>query len=338
MSRKQHIGVSRRNFLAATGAVAAAGLTGCIGGSGTIRASGSNTVAPITQEAAEAFQAEFDDVLVDVSPEGTGAGFSEFCQGNSDLQSASRLITDDEVEDCDQNGVEYSNYTVGLDGLAVVKHSDNDWVEEITLDELQTIWEFEATDEITHWSDVRGEWPDEEMILSARDSASGTFDYFTREINGEIGDIRDDYSATSQTNEIMDDVAADANAFGWGGLGYLVAAQEGGSSIEAVPVESDHPDYEGEFFPPEEQYIEGGQYSPLARPLFFYLNHETLQENPQSVGNFARHYINNQHEHADNAGFFAAPDETQHENHDRLDDLFNELGIEDDVTVEAERY
>nr|WP_243645188.1 PstS family phosphate ABC transporter substrate-binding protein [Natrarchaeobius chitinivorans] len=301
--------------------------------SGTIDASGSNTVAPITSWAGENFSNEFPDVLVDVAPEGTGAGFQEFCRANSDVQSASRAITEEEIDLCEENDVNYGFLEVGLDGLSVVKNSANDWVDNITLDELQLIWEFEATDEITHWSDVRDEWPDEEMQLHARDSASGTFDYFTREINGEMGNVRDDYSATSQTNEIMAAVADNEHGFGWGGLGYLREIEDD-QPIEAVPVESDA---DGEFYLPTQENIEEGLYSPLARPLFAFVNVASLEERTDLIGSFARFYTNGQHDFARDEGFYATTDEAQAENHDKIDDWLDQVGASpDDLTVQRD--
>nr|WP_240756820.1 PstS family phosphate ABC transporter substrate-binding protein [Natronorubrum bangense] len=327
---------SRRTFLAGASMAGLTAIAGCMGGddsdlSGTIDASGSNTVAPITSWAGENFENEFSGVLVDVAPEGTGAGFQEFCRANSDYQSASRQITDDEIELCDENDVDYGFLEVGLDGLSVVKNSENDWVDEITLEELQRVWEFEATGEVTLWSDVRDEWPDEEMQLHARDSASGTFDYFTREINGEIGNIRDDYSATSQTNEIMAAVADNEHGFGWGGLGYLREIEDD-EPIEAVPVESDA---DGEFYVPTQENIEEGLYSPLARPLFAFVNLASLEERTDLIGSFARFYTNDAQEFARDEGFYAAPDEVTEENHEKIDEWLEEVGSSpDDLTVQ----
>ena len=345
--------VSRRSVLAGTGAAAAFGFAGCIGGngnggnggsgnggssgngggsgglSGTIDASGSNTVAPITSWAGENFQNEYPDVLVDVDPQGTGAGFQEFCRANSDVQSASRLITDEEIALCDENNVNYEFLEVGLDGLAVVKNSENDWVDNITLSELEQIWTFQSDVEL--WSDVRSEWPDREIALHARDSASGTFDYFTLEISGEVGNIRDDYSATSQTNEIMGAVADNVDGFGWGGVGYLRSIEDD-QPIEAVPVESDQ---DGEFYLPEEENIESGAYSPLARPLFIYVNHAGLEEQPDLIGSFCRYFFNNQADFARDEGFYAAPDEEAEANHERLNDVLDDLGIDgDELTIQ----
>ncbi|WP_459890765.1 PstS family phosphate ABC transporter substrate-binding protein [Halostagnicola bangensis] len=340
--RSSFSGVSRRNFLtigALTGAVSVAGCGDVLSGgsgdgpSGTIDASGSNTVAPITSWAGENFENEYPDVLVDVAPEGTGAGFEEFCRGNSGVQSASREITDDEVDLCGENDIDYGFLEVGLDGLSVVKNSENDWVDNITLEELQLIWEFEATEEVTRWSDVRDEWPDEEMQLHARDSASGTFDYFTEAINGEMGDIRDDYSATSQTNEIMGAVADNLHGFGWGGLGYLRDIEDD-QPIEAVPVESDE---DGEFYLPDQDNIEEGLYSPLARPLFAYVNLATLEEKTDLIGSFVRFYVNGAQEFARDEGFYAAPDEVTEENHDKIDDWLDQVGASpDDLTVQRD--
>lgn len=323
--------LNRRTFLAGAGAASALTLAGCLGGGGDerITASGSNTVAPITDWAGENFVNEYDGASVDVDPQGTGAGFEEFARANSDIQSASREISDEEIALAEENDVEYSFYTVGLDGLSVVKNSDNDWVENITLDELDEIWQFES--DVEQWSDVRSEWPDQDIALHARDSASGTFDYFTLEISGEVGNIRDDYSATSQTNEIMGAVADNVDGFGWGGVGYLRSIEDD-QPIEAVPVESDQ---DGEFYLPEEENIESGAYSPLARPLFIYVNHAGLEEQPDLIGSFCRYFFNNQADFARDEGFYAAPDEEAEANHERLNDVLDDLGIDgDELTIQ----
>ncbi len=333
-------GITRRTAIATIGGVGTLALAGCMGGdedglSGQIQASGSNTVAPITQVAAEDFEAEYPGVQVNVEPEGTGAGFQEFTRANSAFQSASRAITDEEIELAEENDVEYTSYTVGQDTLAVGVNEDNDWCDQITLDELNMIWEFES--DVEAWSDVRDEWPDEDIALHGRDSASGTFDYYTENINGEMGNIRDDYSATSQTDEIWDAVDDNEWALGWGGVGHLRSLQDAGGTLQTVDVESDHSDFEGEFFPPEEQYIEEGQYSPLARPLFFYFNHASLEEEPDLIGSFARFYINNQHQFAEEVGFYRTPDEHIVENHDQLEEVLEGIGEDpDDLTVERQ--
>ena len=185
---------------------------------GEIVCSGSNTVAPITRSAGEAFENEYDNVLIAVEPEGTGAGFADFVRGGSDIQSASRHIFDNEVAVAEEEGVTYSYYEVGWDGLAIVVHEDNDWLERITLQELQDIWTFESP--ITYWSDLDRDFPDEKIELWGRDDASGTFDFFTQEITGQVGNIRRGYSPHTDTGSIMAGVADSQYALGFGGVGY----------------------------------------------------------------------------------------------------------------------
>lgn len=312
------------------------------GPSGEIFGSGSNTVAPITDIASEDYMAEYEGATVIVAPEGTGAGFQEFCRGNSDIQSASRemLTTDDvdpgepsEADLCTEHDVQYSKFTVGRDGLAVGVSEDNGWVDRFTLDELNRIWEFEST--VERWNDIRDEWPDERIALHGRDSGSGTFDYFTRAVNGDIGAIRDDYSATSQTDEIWDAVADNERALGWGALGHLRGLQRQGGRIKAVPVESD--EEPGEFYLPTEENIESGLYSPLARPLFVFVSYQSLREKSDLLGSFLRFYFNNQQALAREVDFYAEPDEQVAENHDTLDALLEELDIDPNgLTVERE--
>ncbi len=331
--------VSRRAVLAGGAAAGLLAFAGYLtqdsheGPSGRIYGSGSNTVAPITDIAGEDFMTEFPGAAVIIAPEGTGAGFQEFCRGNSDIQNASRdILTPENVEEgdisetelCADHGVDYSQFTVGRDGIAVGVSESNDWVDHFTLDELQRIWDFQS--EVTQWDDVRQEWPDEPIHLHGRDSGSGTFDYFTRAINGDIGAIRDDYSATSQNDEVWSAVAGNTYALGWGAVGHLRGLQEQGGAIRAVPIESDEDP--GNFYPPTAEHIESGQYTPLARPLFVFVSHSSLREKPDLLGSFFRYYFNHQQTLAREVDFFATSDAQVIDNHDTLDALLEELGID----------
>lgn len=340
--------VSRRAVLAAGAGIGILAVAGYAtqesheGPSGRIFGSGSNTVAPITDIAGEDFMHEFGGATVIVAPEGTGAGFQEFCRGNADIQSASReMFTDEDVapgqiseaELCEEHDVSYTRFTVGRDGLAVGVSEDNEWVDRLTLDELNRIWAYQS--DVQRWNDVRDEWPDVEMALHGRDSGSGTFDYFTREINGDIGAIRDDYSATSQTDEIWSAVAENERALGWGAVGHLRGLQRHGGRIRAVPIESD--EQPGEFFEPTTEHIEEGVYSPLARPLYVFVSHGSLADKPDLIGSFLRFFFNNQQTLAGEVDFFAEPDDQVEANHDALDAILEELGIDPDkLTVQRE--
>ncbi|MEX2395054.1 MAG: substrate-binding domain-containing protein, partial [Actinomycetota bacterium] len=119
---------------------------------GTIEIDGSSTVFPVSEAIAEEFKAEAAGVDVRVGQSGTGGGFEKFCDGDTDISDASRPIEDDEKEACADNGIEFTELKVALDGLSVVVNAGNDFVECLTVDELTEIWEPDS--EVSSWKDV----------------------------------------------------------------------------------------------------------------------------------------------------------------------------------------
>ncbi|MFP8891677.1 PstS family phosphate ABC transporter substrate-binding protein [Natrialbaceae archaeon A-CW2] len=272
--------LSRRQLLVGGAGTALTGLAGCfVRGessdlSGEIQIDGSNTVLPHSAIVAEEFQWRNNRVIISVRGSGTGAGFQRFCTGETDAQNASRVIQDDDDEGelCRTNDIEYIELEVALDGIAVFTHPENTWCDQLTLEELERIWEPGST--IQTWADVRpdADWPDEEIDLYGRDPASGTFDFFTKAINGEVGAIRSDYSASADTNVIVRGVRGTQYGLGFGGAGYY---EENEDDLKLIAVESD--EEQGTFYRPSPDNIETGVYSPLTRPLYLYFNVEAFE-------------------------------------------------------------
>jgi phosphate transport system substrate-binding protein len=238
------------------------------GASGTIQIDGSSTVYPISEAIAEEFKADSPGVSVRVGQSGTGGGFEKFCNGEIQISDASRPIEEDEEKACDTEGVEWIELKVAIDGLSVVVNQDNDFVECLTTDELKTIWEPNST--IQTWRDVKDEWPADDIKLYGPGSDSGTFDYFTKEINGEEGASRPDYTQSEDDNVLVQGVKGDKNALGYFGFSYLEANV---NSIRAIGVDSGKGCVE-----PTRDSIPGGAYKPLSRPLFIYASKEALAE------------------------------------------------------------
>ena len=164
--------------------------------SGDINVDGSSTVFPITEAMAEEFgYATNGNVKVTVGVSGTGGGFKKFCAGETVISDASRPIKQSEVDLCAENGIEYIELPVAIDGLSVMVNPNNDFVECMTVDELHTVWAPEAENQVTEGGaitptdEVRDGWPDEDIRLYAPGVDSGTFDYFTETVgaNGESG-------------------------------------------------------------------------------------------------------------------------------------------------------
>lgn len=247
------------------------------GQSGSIEIEGSSTVIPITQAVAEKFNQENPDVQIQVGGAGTGDGFEAFCGGTTQISDASRPIEADEIQACEENGVEFMEIPVALDGLSVVVNAQNDFAEDITLEELKTMWEPEAEGEITQWSQVRSEWPDEELALFGPGTQSGTFDFFTEFVNGEEGASRTDYQASEDDNVLVQGVSGNPNALGYFGFSYYEQNQDVLKALAVDGVE------------PSADTIVSGEY-PLSRPLFIYVSTQAMEEKPE-VEEFVNFYL-----------------------------------------------
>ena len=295
--------------LAATAAATALVLSACGGQStestgdmlsGAVVIDGSSTVAPLTEAAADLYRDVEAGVNVTVATSGTGGGFEKFCAGETDLSNASRGIKDEEAALCAENGIEFTEIIVANDGLAVVVPAENDFVQCLTVEQLNTIWGPEAEGTITSWNQVDPSFPDVELALFGPGTDSGTFDYFTKEINGEEGAIRTDYSPSEDDNVLVQGISGAEGGLGFFGLSYVT---ENADLVRAVDVDGG----EGCVAASEES-VQDGSYTPLGRPLFVYVNNASYTDKPQ-VKSFVDFYIANQAEVAALAIFIGLTDE-----------------------------
>ncbi len=264
--------------------------------SGTIQIDGSSTVFPITQAVAEEFRADGNNgVQIVIGVSGTGGGFKRFVVGETAISNASRTIKDSEAEEAAANGIEFMELRVALDGLSVMVHPDNDFVTCLTTEELNRIWE--PGSEVDNWSQVRDGFPDREIHLYGPGTDSGTFDYFTDEINGEEGATRADYTPSEDDNVLVQGISGDRNSLGYFGYAYyaentdrlkLVAIDSGDGCVEPTP-----------------ETINDGSYAPLSRPIFIYVNIAEL-EKPE-VKAFVEYYMNEGGALAEEVGYVALP-------------------------------
>lgn len=249
------------------------------GGGGTIRIDGSSTVAPLSEAAAEQFQAEHH-VPVTVGTSGTGGGLARFCRGETDIADASRPIKDDEVAACSDSGVTFEELTVANDGLSVVINPENDWAGCLTTDQLRTIWD--RGSDVDNWNQVDPSFPDEPLELFGPGTDSGTFDFFSEAINGEGGRQRSDYNNVGE-----DDNATVTGVSGSrGGMGYLGFSfvQENADKVVAAEIDSGQG-----CVAPNAETVQAGEYEPLGRPLFVYPSGDAVAR--QEVHEFLQFYI-----------------------------------------------
>jgi len=278
--------------ITATFAAAALVLTACggqpTGGStesgpalsGAVTADGSSTVAPLAEAAADQFRDVEAGVNVTIATSGTGGGFKTFCAGETDISNASRAIKDEEAAICDAAGIKYTEIVVANDGLSVVINPENDWAENLTVEQLNKIWAPESEGVVTNWNQVDPSFPDVPLSLFGAGTDSGTFDYFTAAINGEEGAIRADYSPSEDDNITVQGVAGEKGAIGFFGLSY---AEENSDVVKAISVDGVFPSVET---------VQDGSYTPLSRPLFIYVANASYTDKPQ-VKAFVDYFVEN---------------------------------------------
>jgi phosphate transport system substrate-binding protein len=283
--------------------IAACGEGGSGGGGGdsdlkgTIKVDGSSTVGPLTTAAAELFQADNSGVRVTVGTSGTGGGFEKFCAGETDISDASREIEPDEAAICKKKGIGYQNVQVANDGLTVVVNKDNDWAKCLTTAQLKKAWD--KGSKAKSWKDIDPKFPDEKLELFGPGTDSGTFDYFTKAINGEEGQSRSDYSATEDDNVTVRGVSGSKGGMGYFGLSYY---EENKDQLKALEIDGG----DG-CVAPNKTTVQDGTYKPLSRPLFIYPSDKALKR--KEVDEFVTFYLDNEAKIADQAKFVSLTDE-----------------------------
>ena len=240
-------------------------------GSDVIDIDGSSTVFPITEAVVEEFgNTTGGSVRVVIGVSGTGGGFKTFCNRETDISNASRPVKAVEVERCVEEGVEFIEIPVAIDGLTVVVNLDNDFVQCMTTEELHIMWAPEAQGEIKRWNQVRPGWPDKSFQLFGPGVDSGTFDFFTKVVNGKAQDSRGDYIANERDEVLIAGVAGDKNGLAYFGFPFF---KENSDILKAVAID----DGNG-CVTPSEETINAGEYTPLSRPLFVYVRKESAED------------------------------------------------------------
>ena len=267
--------------------------------SGSIRIDGSSTVAPLTEAIAEEFEAENSGVKVTVGTSGTGGGFEKFCEGETAISDASRAIEPEEVEACEKSGIEFEEVRVATDALTVVVSPENP-VNCLTVEQLGAIWGPDS--KLSNWSEVPGlkEEFDEELQLFGPGTDSGTFDYFTEEINGEEGASRKDYNNVGENdNATVTGVQGAPGGMGYFGFSFY---QENEDTLKALEVDGGKG-----CVAPSVETAQADEYVPLSRPLFIYPSAAALKK-PEGKA-FVDFYLENVNNLAEAVGFIPLTEE-----------------------------
>jgi phosphate transport system substrate-binding protein len=232
--------------------------------SGTITLDGSSTVGPFAEAAAELFMDVNPGVTVTVGISGTGGGFEKFCNGETDGSNASRGIKDEEAANCAAAGIEFGTLSVANDALSVIVNQDNP-LDCISTDALKALWELDSS--VSTWGDIpgvdAGDLAGEDVVLYGPGTDSGTFDFFTEEINGESGNIRTDYNNIGEDdNQAVQGVSGGAGAMAFIPYSFY---QEYQDTVKGLAIDSG-----AGCIDPTIENLLAGDYTPLGRTLFMF--------------------------------------------------------------------
>lgn len=274
--------------------------------SGDIITAGSSTVFPLSERMKQRFEEEGFTGNITIDSIGSGAGLERFCvAGETDIANASRKIKESEIESCAGIGRTVVEFQVGIDALTVAVSAENDFLTDVTLEELALIF---STAE--KWSDIRPEWPNEPVLRFSPGTDSGTFDFFVEAVMdpvyGDGGEAAILDAANLQLSEddnvLVQGVQGSPYAIGYFGYAYY---QENASTLKALSVNG---------LAPTAETAESGEY-PISRPLFIYSSAEIMQEKPQ-VSAFIYFYLTNVLDEILDVGYFPVSEGKAQENLD----------------------
>lgn len=279
---------------------------------GSVVIDGSGTVYPLMSRIAEEYmKKEQKNVSVEVGRAGTGAGFKKFLTENgTDFNDASRQIKEEEAEAAKVLDIEAKELKVALDGLTFVIHPDNDWATELTQDELIRI--FRADGGVTKWSDIRSDFPDQEIQPYGPNENHGTYEFFWENIL-EKTDLISTTDLHQEYSTLVKLISEDKNGIAFFGFGYYVNNQD---KLKAVHVDFGN----GAVEPSLDTIAEDGDYAPFTRPVFTYLNVNNAKEKPQ-VLDYAIYMLKQINTFAGEVGFAPIPDAEVEENIKFLENL-----------------
>ncbi len=266
---------------------------------GDIISAGSSTVFPLSERMALRFKEEGYIGNITVDSIGSGAGFERFCKtGETDISNASRPIKDSEVESCKAINRTPIEFRVGTDALAVTVSSENDFLTDITLEQLALIFSSAET-----WADVDPSWPAEPILRFSPGTDSGTYDFFVEAVMTpafeEDADKGQEAILTAKNLQFSEDdnvlvqgVEGSPYAIGYFGFAYY---QENQDRLKALALNG---------IAPTAESAEAGDY-PLARPLFIYSDPGIMKSRPQ-VAAFINFYLTYVNEEILDVGYFPA--------------------------------
>lgn len=220
--------------------------------SGSIKISGSTTVQPIAQAAADKLLSLNSGLTISVAGGGSGTGIKETISGANNIGMSSRVLTADEAAPLTQ-------FVVANDGIAIVSSGANT-VKNLTSEQTEKIF----LGEITNWKDVGG--ADAPILVQTRETGSGTLATF-KELLLENKEVVSTATPHASNELLKQAVASDPNAIGFISVGYV------DSSVKVISLDN---------ITPTKETVSSGSYS-LSRSLYVFTSGKPMGANAMFI-------------------------------------------------------
>lgn len=209
-----------------------ASVTPCSALARDVTVSGSSTVMPLAEAAAEEFNLMQKDYVVTVSAGGTGAGILGIAERKYDIAMASRKVTEGERQ---RFGDSFEEFFVGLDGISLAVS------DEIYLAGVKGLSRQQAKDiysgNITNWKEVGG--PDADIYVISREDGSGTRVTFNEIVLGSRDAETPGVNTVAMGGaEVKTAISGSNKAIGYLGFNYL------GGRVAGIAFDGVMPTYE----------------------------------------------------------------------------------------------
>jgi phosphate transport system substrate-binding protein len=245
-------------------AIAAAGCTGTTqkpgavpeGQKQSIKVSGSTTVLPVAQKAAEVYMATHPNADIRISGGGSGVGIQQIGERTVDIGMSSRDLKATE----NTKYPDLVKHIVAKDGIALVVHPKN----EIRGIQAATVADI-YTGKITTWTQVPGAYlpgTNTQIVVIGRDSASGTREFFDTHPNGILKGTPPTKSMLEKNSNgaVAQTIAQTPGAIGYVSIGFVTG------DVKALPVWYND---SGTAVAPTRENVLSGTY-PISRELFMF--------------------------------------------------------------------
>jgi phosphate transport system substrate-binding protein len=189
----------------------------------TIKISGSTTVLPIVQKAADQYMTAHPDADIQVSGGGSGVGIQAIGARTVDIGMSSREVTKDEMK-------KYPDFvvtSVAQDGIAVIVNPVNE-IQYITLDQIKGIY----LGTITKWTQITGANvpnTNNQIVIIGRDSTSGTRTYFDETVLLKATPTKTMLEKNSN-GAVLQTVAQTPGSIGYVSIGFV------SKDVKALPI------------------------------------------------------------------------------------------------------